>query len=89
MIVSACTTSTKSSTVEVASDHTQVSASNIHHLSGDTAVLFIKKHFPNAYIPEPAEGVYYIHGKKAGYATCFYPAMGARSMGQVPTCDLK
>lgn len=66
-------------------------ASTYHrHLAGDVAAAFIMKHFPNADIPGPVKGsyLYQVHAR-SGSATCNYPAMGAKSAGDVATCTLK
>ena len=76
-------------TNRVTTTQDQAVASRSQHLSGKSAIAFIKAHFPDADIPGTVEGVYYTKEQQAGYAKCFYPAMGARSMGQVPTCDLQ
>lgn len=61
-------------------------------LSGDSAVSFIERHFPDADIPGPVKGVFNYtnkHGQvRRGYAECFVPAMGGRSNGEVSTCDV-
>lgn len=62
-------------------------------LSGDAAVSFINRHFPNASIPGTVEGVFhYINrngAEKPGYAQCFVPAMGESSDGVVPSCTVE
>lgn len=60
------------------------------NLKGDAAASFIDTNFPNADIPGIVEGKYKYGGKiKKGFAKCFYPAMGGRSDGQEPTCDVE
>lgn len=62
------------------------------NLSDDSARAFLAKYFPDAEIPGKVSGLFiYVnkHGvKKYGYADCFYPAMGGRSEGFVPTCEV-
>lgn len=91
--LSACSTSvmnSNSSHANAPADNLQTPASNSNHLEGEAAVSFIKKHFPNAEIPGPVEGPFtHTISKKAGYAKCFYPAMGGQANGQVPTCDIQ
>jgi hypothetical protein len=61
-------------------------------LTDAAAESFIDRHFPDAEIPGPVQGIFHYinrHGvEKQGYASCFYPAMGGRSDGQVTTCDV-
>ena len=61
-------------------------------LSDDSARSFLAKHFPDAEIPGRVQGKFTYMNKrgemKHGYADCFYPAMGGRSEGFVPTCEV-
>jgi hypothetical protein len=62
------------------------------NLSGDSACEFLAKYFPDAAIPGRVSGRFsYINKRgelKHGYADCFYPAMGGRSNGIVPSCEV-
>jgi|GEM_PF-2524979 hypothetical protein len=86
-----CSSLSKSTSAKTeASSENRFPASKTHQLVGDAAVSFIEKHFPNAEIPGNVEGSFtYTVGKKTGHAKCFYPAMGGRSNGVEPSCDIK
>jgi hypothetical protein len=62
-------------------------------LNGKAADSFIARHFPNASIPGPVAGAFtYINksGRHArGHASCYVPAMGGRSDGEVSKCTVK
>lgn len=84
-VLSACSSVSMNSHAEI-----RTPASKAERLEGDAAVEFINKHFPNAEVPGPVEGEYNYGGtKKQGYAKCFYPVMGGRSAGQLPSCEVQ
>ena len=60
---------------------------------GEVAESFIGRHFPDAAIPGPVEGIFHYinrHGQwRQGYASCFVPAMGGRSNGEVSFCQVE
>jgi hypothetical protein len=62
-------------------------------ISGAAADAFIAKYFPNASIPGPVSGRFrYLdrHGRPHfGRASCYVPAMGGRSEGEVSTCTVR
>jgi hypothetical protein len=62
------------------------------NLSDDSACEFLAKYFPDAAIPGRVSGTFVYVNKRSelkhGYADCFYPAMGGRSQGLVPTCEV-
>jgi hypothetical protein len=59
---------------------------------GDKADRFIARYFPHASIPGPINAAFDYrkhHRLHRGWGSCYVPAMGGRSDGQVTTCYVK
>jgi len=56
---------------------------------GDKADAFIAKYLPGASIPGPINQAFTYGHHRHGWASCYVPAMGGRSDGQVSECYVK
>jgi len=89
-LASAAGTKSTPATDAAAKERNPAASTYHRHLEGDVAAAFIMKHFPNADIPGPVKGSFVYQVKaKTGTANCNYPAMGAKSAGDVVKCTLK